>query len=75
MEETEAEPPPRYADLARRLLSDHAELFRVTPPRSRPQGVPQPALSSPRRTLRHTPQLALPLRPRVLPGGSSESQR
>lgn len=76
MEESEAETPPRYAELARRLLTEHAELFRVTPPRgSRRQPVPEPARSSPRQAPRRSLQLPLPLRPRVLAGGVRESKR
>lgn len=76
MEETEAETPLGYAELARRLLTEHAELFRVTPPRGRrPQMVPEPLRASRPRAPRRAPQLALPLRPQVLDGGASERRR
>jgi hypothetical protein len=65
------EPVQPYAELARRLLSEHAELFRlstlsISP--SRPAWRPQGS-SRPRAARRRTPQLTLPLRPRVLDGG------
>ena len=61
---------PRYAELAARLLEEHAELFRVTAPVRRPAPVAwRPALSVRRRAAR-SPQLSLPLRPRVLDGGT-----
>lgn len=73
--EPEASPP--YAELARRLLSEHAELFRlsplaISPPLSswRPERASGPAVAR-----RRTPQLTLPLRPQVLDGGSGGTPR
>ena len=73
--EPEASPP--YAELARRLLSEHAELFRlsplaITPPRSawRPERASRPPV-----VRRRSPQLTLPLRPRVLDGGKGGRPR
>ena len=72
--EPEASPP--YAELARRLLSEHAELFRlsplaISPPRSawRPERASRPVVR------RRNPQLTLPLRPRVLDGGERGKPR
>ena len=62
---------PRYAELAQQLLTEHAELFRlsplgISPPRAarRPDRASRPPVAR-----RRTPQLTLPLRPRVLDGG------
>lgn len=70
--EPEAAPP--YAELARRLLTEHAELFRLSPlsiSPARPAWRPEPA-SRAAALRRRTPQLTLPLRPRVLDGGKKE---
>ncbi len=77
MEPSTVDPPaepgvaPRYAELARRLLTEHAELFRlsplaISPPRAawRPGRASRPPVAR-----RRAPQLTLPLRPRVLDGG------
>jgi hypothetical protein len=70
----EASPP--YAELARRLLTEHGELFRLSPlaiSPPRPAWRPEPA-SRPPVPRRRTPQLTLPLRPRVLDGGGGTTQ-
>ncbi|MGH7686164.1 MAG: hypothetical protein ACREN2_05040 [Candidatus Dormibacteria bacterium] len=61
---------PRYADLAARLLEEHAELFRVTAPLRRPEPVAWRRAVPGRRRAGRSPQLSLPLRPRVLIGGT-----
>ena len=77
MEPRAVDPPgepagaPPYAELARRLLTERAELFRVSPlaiSADRPMQRPERA-SHPPATRRRSPQLTLPLRPRVLNGG------
>ena len=70
--EPDAAPP--YAELARRLLNEHAELFRLSPLGISP---PRPAWrpersSRPPGAARRSPQLTLPLRPRVLDGGEGK---
>ncbi|MBV8529014.1 MAG: hypothetical protein JOZ75_11920 [Candidatus Dormibacteraeota bacterium] len=69
----EPEPAPPYAELARRLLTEHAELFRLSPLAiSRPRGPWRPERPSrPPVARRRNPQLMLPLRPRVLDGGEA----
>lgn len=69
--EPEAAPP--YAELARRLLTEHAELFRLSPlaiSRAGAAWQPEPASRRPA-VRRRNPQLTLPLRPRVIDGGGS----
>ena len=73
--EPEASPP--YTELARRLLSEHGELFRlsplaISPPRAawRPERASRPPVARGR-----TPQLTLPLRPRVIDGGKGVTRR
>ena len=66
----EPDPAPPYTELARRLLAEHAELFRVSPLAiSPPRAEWQAAGARPAGARRRTPQLTLPLRPRVLDGG------
>ena len=63
----EREVAPPYADRARRLLTEHAELFRVSPlgiSPARPERGPRAPAGR-----RRTRQLTLPLRPRVLDSG------
>lgn len=83
MEASSADPPdepeavPPYAELARRLLTEHAELFRLSPLAiSRPAAAwrPEPASRRPA-VRRRNPQLTLPLRPRVLDGGNGGSRK
>lgn len=72
----QAEAEPRYAELARRLIAERADLFRVAPPRAQPRLVQAPpvgaavALTGRRR---RRGQLALPLRPQLLDGGDRVS--
>jgi hypothetical protein len=66
----EPEALPRYAELAARLLEEHAELFRVSAPVRRPEPVAWRRAVPGRRRAGRSPQLSLPLRPRVLDGGT-----
>lgn len=63
---------PRYAELARRLIAERADLFRLAPPRPQPRVVhrtPRGARAAMARGSRRRGQLVLPLRPLVLDGG------
>jgi hypothetical protein len=74
-EASEAEPEPSYAELARRLLAERAELFRITPPRRAEPESSAPALAPRLRgAVRRGPQLPLPLRPHVINGGRKGSR-
>lgn len=83
MEPKTVDPPgephaaPPNAELARRLLSEHAELFRLSPLAiSPPRRAWQPERASrPQPVRRRNPQLTLPLRPQVLDGGKGGTQR
>ena len=61
---------PSYADRARLLLAEHAELFAARPAATHRFGVVDPpalrAVSVPGARGRRTPQLVLPLRPRLV---------
>lgn len=72
-EATEAEPGPSYAELASRLLVEHAELFRISRPRWDEADRWAPMVASRRRPpARRSAQLSLQLRPRVIDGGRKE---
>ena len=83
MEASTVDPPgepegsPPYAELARRLLNEHAELFRLSPLAISPtRSAWQPERASrPPVARRRNPQLTLPLRPRVLDGGKKGTRR
>lgn len=68
-EHPQAEP---YAELARRLIAERSDLFRVARPRVQPRVVhaPSPAAGAAAGGRhRRRGQLTLPLRPQVLDGG------